>query len=283
MHSHSSLAFKMPSSSPYPMQLQRRVGPPPGTNFSSDLPTSLLDAPLDLEMDFSFPASFAATTNITSNISRYLTSPFTYFSDVISLAEPNAPRVEIVNDVDGEKPPVGWWYSNEMWLGSGVLSSTWEGIGGCGCAPGTGCASAKNANINWSVVSRGSGSRSGSVIAMVAEGEGEGNGNGGRGGCSCLRRQQAWSKDSIPAFAYREKGMLKEKYVPVWECGVGCGCGEGCRNRVVQKGRKISIRIQKTRKYGWGTLFYFIGFPQLSTFTWKTDNSFLLLLTRCIC
>ena len=101
----------------------------------------------------------------------------------------------------------------------------------------------------------GSRSRSGSVTGMAAEGEG--NGNGGGGGCSCLRRQQAWSKDSIPAFAYRERGMLKEKYVPVWECGAGCGCGEGCRNRVVQKGRKINIRIQKTEKYGWGTYAFF--------------------------
>jgi [histone H3]-lysine9 N-trimethyltransferase SUV39H len=218
-------------------------------------------------------ASFTAITNVTSNIAYYLTSPFTYFSDVISLAEPNAPRVEIINEVDGEKPPVGWWYSNEMWLGPGVLSSTWEGVGGCGCVPGTGCASRKGGNVNWFVDKiGGSGSRSGSVAGTAGEGEGhgngDGNGNGGVGsGCSCLRRQQAWSKDSIAAFAYKERGVLQEKYVPVWECGVGCGCGEGCRNRVVQKGRKINIRIQKTEKYGWG--MYAFAFFVLSPSTWN--------------
>lgn len=36
------------------------------------------------------------------------------------------------------------------------------------------------------------------------------------------------------------------------ECGPGCGCGSGCRNRVTQKGVSIRVEIVRVVNKGWG-------------------------------
>lgn len=43
-----------------------------------------------------------------------------------------------------------------------------------------------------------------------------------------------------------------EKREPIYECNQNCNCGPRCKSRVVQKGRKVSLTIFKTKDRGWG-------------------------------
>ena len=48
---------------------------------------------------------------------------------------------------------------------------------------------------------------------------------------------------------------LDERH-PIYECNFRCKCGEGCKTRLVQFGRKIPLTIFKTKYKGWGKLAY---------------------------
>jgi len=68
--------------------------------------------------------------------------------------------------------------------------------------------------------------------------------------CACLKRQERYT--GIADFAYDNRGRLKDPDYPIFECNDLCGCGDECRNRVVQHGRQLGVRIQKTAEKGWG-------------------------------
>jgi len=53
-------------------------------------------------------------------------------------------------------------------------------------------------------------------------------------------------------FAYNKHGRLQIPGYPIFECNDLCGCGDECRNRVVQQGRKVPVNIGKTETKGWG-------------------------------
>lgn len=54
-------------------------------------------------------------------------------------------------------------------------------------------------------------------------------------------------------FAYTKRGILRVKQgTPIYECNKACKCPETCWNRVVQKGRKQTLSIFKTKERGWG-------------------------------
>jgi histone-lysine N-methyltransferase SUV39H len=54
----------------------------------------------------------------------------------------------------------------------------------------------------------------------------------------------------------KETGLMVKAYLghryPIYECNDKCGCGEICKTRVVQKGRKVGLEIFKTKDRGWG-------------------------------
>lgn len=72
-------------------------------------------------------------------------------------------------------------------------------------------------------------------------------------GCSCVRGGSCSKKDRgccAPGmdgeFAYTKDGHLRlPPGRPIYECNKRCTCGEGCSNRVVQKGRKVEVSSSK--------------------------------------
>lgn len=111
--------------------------------------------------------------------------------------EPNAPRISIVNDVDGDLEVTPAWefhYSNRIWYGDGVPPPDFSNLRGCDCE---GYCDPKSRT------------------------------------CSCLKRQQEYSGHNS-GFIYDDKGRLKrqQKGFPIFECNDLCGCLDGCRNRV---------------------------------------------------
>ncbi|KAG6918784.1 hypothetical protein DXG01_011535 [Tephrocybe rancida] len=135
--------------------------------------------------------------------------------------EPDAPPIEIINEVDDDPtPPWEFHYSNKMWLGDDVPLPDVANLVHCNCV---GRCDPKSKT------------------------------------CACAQRQHQWLKDSVPTpdFMYDNKGHVKSSVYPVFECNDLCGCGDECRNRVVQHGRKCAVRIQKTQEKGWG-LYQFV-------------------------
>ncbi|KAI0035852.1 hypothetical protein K488DRAFT_42400, partial [Vararia minispora EC-137] len=129
--------------------------------------------------------------------------------------EPNAPPIDVVNDIDDERaPPWEFHYTNKMWLGEGVPEPDLENLEGCSCL---GRCNPNNKN------------------------------------CACVQRQaQHWSEGG---FLYDANGKLKRNVdagIPIFECNDLCGCLEDCPNKVVQRGRQYPVVIKKTLNKGWG-------------------------------
>ncbi|KAF8661635.1 hypothetical protein AX16_001277 [Volvariella volvacea WC 439] len=128
--------------------------------------------------------------------------------------EPEAPAIEIINDVDTEvTPPWEFYYSNKMWHAEGVPPPDIAGLVGCDCV---GRCDPRSKT------------------------------------CKCLQRQREFSGEISPDFAYDARGKLKTPDYPIFECNTLCGCSEDCRNRVVQHGRQVALCIKKTEFKGWG-------------------------------
>jgi [histone H3]-lysine9 N-trimethyltransferase SUV39H len=58
-------------------------------------------------------------------------------------------------------------------------------------------------------------------------------------------------------FPYEKgSGLLRPFYLdsryPIYECNQNCNCGDDCKTRVVQRGRRVGLEIFKTRDRGWG-------------------------------
>ncbi|CEP19018.1 hypothetical protein [Parasitella parasitica] len=71
-------------------------------------------------------------------------------------------------------------------------------------------------------------------------------------GCECTR-----FADCIDAChdvsAYGDDGrLLISQGTAIYECNQSCECGPRCKNRVVQRGRKIPLQVYKTKDKGWG-------------------------------
>lgn len=147
--------------------------------------------------------------------------------------EPDAPRISIVNDVDGDLEVTPAWefhYSNRIWYSDGVPLPDYTNLRGCDC---------------------------------------EGYCDPNSETCSCLKRQEAYSGEFLSGFIYDDKRRLRQQRFPIFECNELCGCLDGCRNRVrlyqiprdaanlrclkvVQHGRQYTVNIRKTTNKGWG-------------------------------
>ncbi|KAH6869029.1 hypothetical protein BKA70DRAFT_1132083 [Coprinopsis sp. MPI-PUGE-AT-0042] len=142
--------------------------------------------------------------------------------------EPDAPPVEIINDIDPELEPIPPWefhYSNMMWHSAEVpIPDLSEGsLGACDCR---GRCDPKSKT------------------------------------CSCVKRQHEWRAKlgyegpQFNDFRYGANGKIKDSETllqyPIFECNALCGCDADCRNRVVQNGRRVAVSIKKTKGKGWG-------------------------------
>lgn len=146
--------------------------------------------------------------------------------------EPDAPRISIVNDVDGDMEMTPAWefhYSNRIWHSDDVPPPDYTNLRGCDC---------------------------------------EGHCDPYSQTCSCLKRQESYSGRGS-GFIYDDKRRLRIQSYPIFECNELCGCLDGCQNRVrlhqiprdaanlwclkvVQQGRRYTVNIRKTTNKGWG-------------------------------
>ena len=110
------------------------------------------------------------------------------------LDEPDAPPIEVWNDVDDQStPPWEFYYTNHMWLGEGVPPPDIKNLVSCSCK---GACNPKSKT------------------------------------CACLLRQREAAGDPQLEFVYDKNGRLKAPGYPIFECNDLCGCGDECRNRV---------------------------------------------------
>ena len=108
--------------------------------------------------------------------------------------EPDAPPIEIWNNVDTQTtPPWEFYYTNHMWLGEGVPPPDITTLLSCSCKGGCNPKSKT---------------------------------------CACLLRQRELVGDPQLEFAYDKNGRLKIPGYPIFECNDLCGCSDECRNRV---------------------------------------------------
>ncbi|KAJ7661256.1 hypothetical protein B0H17DRAFT_953645 [Mycena rosella] len=130
--------------------------------------------------------------------------------------EPDAPWIDVINDVDDEAtPPWEFYYTNKIWLGEGISPPDVTKLVGCDCR---GKCDPKSTT------------------------------------CACVLRQNPYVEKVFgPGFAYDSKGRLRTPKAPIFECNAMCSCDDDeCKNRVVQHGRKCSVSIKKTPDKGWG-------------------------------
>jgi Pre-SET motif len=108
--------------------------------------------------------------------------------------EPDAPPIEIWNNVDTQStPPWEFYYTNNMWLGEGVPPPDFKSLLSCTCKGGCNPKSKT---------------------------------------CACLLRQRDAYGDPQLEFAYDKNGKLRIPGYPIFECNDLCGCSDECRNRV---------------------------------------------------
>jgi histone-lysine N-methyltransferase SUV39H len=100
-----------------------------------------------------------------------------------------------------------------------------------------------------------------------------------REGCSCLQDmvyEEPGPDNKIYAYhstnSRRDclRSEILESRDPIYECHSGCVCGEDCRNRVVERGRKIPLDLfYTTDGRGWGKCLMFshcrLSLPQANT------------------
>ncbi|KAJ7083652.1 hypothetical protein B0H15DRAFT_784784 [Mycena belliarum] len=178
--------------------------------------------------NFQFPVYYAK--DLASSLHDYINASDEYFRGSLHMRqvfestilentaedEPDAPPIEVVNDVDAEpSPPWEFYYTNKIWLGEGIDPPDVTQLVGCDCK---GKCDPKSTT------------------------------------CACLLRQKPFVETVwAPGFAYDHKGRLRTPGAPIFECNAMCACDDDeCKNRVVQHGRKVSVSIKKTPKKGWG-------------------------------
>lgn len=70
-------------------------------------------------------------------------------------------------------------------------------------------------------------------------------------GCQCV--DSDCSDGCHDVVAYDKNGrLLINQGTAIYECNLSCECGPKCKNRVVQKGRRIPLQVFKTQSKGWG-------------------------------
>lgn len=88
--------------------------------------------------------------------------------------------------------------------------------------------------------------------------------------CECLEDLvNSNGKKQFPySQAKKNTACLRDAFISgrghIYECNRLCNCGENCKNRVVQHGRKVGLEIFKTINRGWGM---FQGITSLLVYT----------------
>lgn len=73
-------------------------------------------------------------------------------------------------------------------------------------------------------------------------------------GCQCQKAHgEDCSMGCHDTIAYDNHGrLIINQGTAIYECNTACDCDKNCKNRVVQRGRKMPLQVFKTRQKGWG-------------------------------
>lgn len=163
--------------------------------------------------------------------------------------------LDIVNQIDGSRPPLTFTFINESILGNGVEAMAAETMLGCGFEKRPTGADPDSLKLRCRP---DMGLNRGCELTRV---------------CDCLEfaavdeqrlddirdrpKFEAGETAGLPKrFPYKGNGLLQTFYLesrhPIYECNPRCQCGPNCKTRLVQKGRKVPLQIFKTEKRGWG-------------------------------
>jgi histone-lysine N-methyltransferase SUV39H len=155
------------------------------------------------------------------------------------------PRVSFSNDLDSTSPPIDFQFISEYVYGQGVEAPSLDTLIGCetcrpdmgkncGCEYAARCHCLEYAQVEESRLTV----EQRELYAIIAlEG----------GSTLGLPKRFPYSKNSKLLVGH----YLNSRY-PIYECNERCLCGNSCKTRVVQQGRKIPVEIFKTRARGWG-------------------------------
>uniref|UniRef100_A0A8C5NT56 Histone-lysine N-methyltransferase SETMAR n=1 Tax=Junco hyemalis TaxID=40217 RepID=A0A8C5NT56_JUNHY len=69
--------------------------------------------------------------------------------------------------------------------------------------------------------------------------------------CPCLSRGHSYSSQGL-LLALQQHEQEQPFSRPVFECNSLCCCGEGCQNRLVQRGLRLRLQVFRTQRKGWG-------------------------------
>ncbi|KAG5460068.1 MAG: hypothetical protein BJ554DRAFT_7929, partial [Olpidium bornovanus] len=123
--------------------------------------------------------------------------------------------ISVFNGLDFDGPPDGFCFTDEYIFCPGVREPDDAFLTGCACA-----ATAEDNR----------------AVACCVPG----------GGCRCL-------EDAEGLVNYTAEGLINVERTSIVECNKRCACSLAtCPNRVVERGRKVSLEIYKTRRKGWG-------------------------------
>lgn len=76
--------------------------------------------------------------------------------------------------------------------------------------------------------------------------------------CSCVSDKTWHFEDGEEQvlFAYDDRGLVLDRILedtlPIYECTEKCGCDMQCPNKVVMRGRQLTLEVFKTQEKGWG-------------------------------
>ncbi|KAH0544054.1 hypothetical protein FGG08_001672 [Glutinoglossum americanum] len=129
------------------------------------------------------------------------------------------PRVTLVNDIDNSSPSLNFRFIDACVLGKGVTKASEDSMYGCNCKPDNG----RRMGCEYTT-------------------------------CECLDQM---IQKRFPYIATGDRaGTLRDSHLrtrdAIFECNRFCNCGDNCKNKLVQWGRKVPLEIFKTSNRGWG-------------------------------
>lgn len=169
------------------------------------------------------------------------------------LDEVEGPKIHLTNTIDGSSPPLRFQFIPDYVLREGVFKADPATQMGCqSCSPymgrNIGCEYTKKCDcLEYAAVdeTRLTDEQKKLYAKILAEG----------GSTLGLPKK-------FPYFAegskFQKSGCLVPFYLnsrrPIYECNDNCKCGNNCRNKNVQYGRRVELEIFKTSKkqVGWG-------------------------------
>ncbi|KAG9518178.1 SET domain-containing protein, partial [Aureobasidium melanogenum] len=167
------------------------------------------------------------------------------------LASIPGPPVTFVNEVNKETPSLSFTYIQDYVLGEGVSRDDADAVkmgckkcrpdmgGNRGCEYTTKCDCLEFAAPDES---RCKDDEQKEQFAAWISGEADSEG---------LPKRFPYKKDHVNNLFVLDTFYLDSRNA-IYECNELCRCGSGCKNRLVQKGRKVPLEIFKTRGRGFG-------------------------------